>query len=88
MNERLADRPFLAGDYSIADMASYPWVVPWERQGQNINDFPHVKRWLETIKARPAVVKAYELAPKINPIPAASAPPRSARFCSDRPPIR
>jgi GSH-dependent disulfide-bond oxidoreductase len=69
MNKRLADRPFLAGDYSIADMACYPWVVPWERQGQNINDFPHVKRWLETIKARPAVVKAYELAPKINPNP-------------------
>ena len=35
MNKRLADRPFLAGEYSIADMACYPWVVPWERQGQN-----------------------------------------------------
>ena len=67
MNERLADRPFLAGDYSIADMASYPWIVPWERQGQKLGDFPNLKRWFEAIKARPAVVKAYEWTPKINP---------------------
>ena len=54
LNRRLADREFLAGDYSIADMASYPWIVPWERQGQTIDDFPHLKRWLEAIKERPA----------------------------------
>ena len=66
MNKRLADRPFLAGEYSIADMACYPWVLP-ERQAQNIANFPHLKRWHETIKARPAVVKAYEWTPKINP---------------------
>jgi GST-like protein len=67
MNKRLADRPFLAGEYSIADMASYPWVVPHERQGQNINDFPHLKTWLDTIAARPAVVRAYAKAKEINP---------------------
>jgi GST-like protein len=67
MNKRLADRPFLAGEYSIADMASYPWVVPHERQGQNINDFPHLKKWLDTIAARPAVVRAYAKAKEINP---------------------
>jgi GSH-dependent disulfide-bond oxidoreductase len=67
MNKRLADRGYLGGEYSIADMACYPWVLPWERQGQNIEDFPHLKRWLEAIKARPAVVKAYEWTPKINP---------------------
>jgi len=67
MNRRLADRPFLAVDYSIADMASYPWVVLHERQGQAIADFPHLKRWLEEIAARPAVKKAYEWVPKINP---------------------
>jgi GSH-dependent disulfide-bond oxidoreductase len=67
MNKRLADRDYLGGDYSIADMACYPWVLPWERQGQNIEDFLHLKRWLEAIKARPAVVKAYEWTPKINP---------------------
>jgi GST-like protein len=67
LDRRLADREFLGGDYSIADMACYPWIVPWERQGQNLNDFANLKRWFETIKARPATVRAYELAPKINP---------------------
>jgi GST-like protein len=69
MNKRLRDRPFLGGDYSIADMACYPWIVPWERQGQNLNDFPHLKRWFDTIAARPAVQKAYALAKEINPNP-------------------
>ncbi|MGB6536794.1 MAG: glutathione binding-like protein [Xanthobacteraceae bacterium] len=67
MNRRLGDRSYLAGEYSIADMAVYPWVTIWERQHQNIEEFPHIKRWLAAIKARPAVVKAYEWTPKINP---------------------
>ena len=67
MNKRLADRPFLAGEYSIADMASYPWIVPHERQGQKIEDFPHIKRWLDAIKARPAVERAYAKAKEVNP---------------------
>jgi GST-like protein len=67
LDRRLTDRPYLAGEYSIADMASYPWIVPHERQGQNIADFPHLKRWLDTIAARPAVVKAYALVKDINP---------------------
>jgi GSH-dependent disulfide-bond oxidoreductase len=67
MNKRLADRAFLAGDYSIADMACYPWVVPWQRQAQNIDDFPHLKRWLETIAARDAVKRAYAKAKEVNP---------------------
>jgi GST-like protein len=54
MNRRLADRPFLAGKYSIADMACIGWTNPWERLGQNIEDFPHLKRWREAIQARPA----------------------------------
>ncbi len=66
---RLADRQYLAGDYSIADMASYPWVAPWERQGQNIADFPHLKRWLEAIAARDAVRRAYAKAKEVNPNP-------------------
>ena len=69
MNKRLADREFLAGKYSIADMACYPWVVPHQRQGQNLDDFPHLKRWFETIRARPAVVRAYALAASINTRP-------------------
>jgi GSH-dependent disulfide-bond oxidoreductase len=67
LDRRLADREYLAGDYSIADMASYPWIVPWERQGQKLDDFPHIKRWFEAIRARPAVVRAYDLAKEINP---------------------
>jgi len=67
MNKRLANRDYLAGDYSIADMASYPWVVPWERQGQNIADFPHLKRWLEAIAARDAVKRAYAIVKDVNP---------------------
>jgi len=55
LNKRLADREFVAGEYSIADMAIAPWAKLWERQGQNIDEFPHAKRWLETVLARPAV---------------------------------
>src|SRR6478735_2171128 len=55
------------GDYSIADMASYPWVVPYKNQSQNIDDFPHLKRWLETIRERPATLRAYALAKEVNP---------------------
>ena len=47
-------------DYSIADIASYPWIVPYASHGQNLDDFPHLKRWFEAIKARPATIRAYE----------------------------
>ena len=47
LDERLADREFVAGDYSIADMAAYPWIVPHERHGQKLADFPNVKRWFD-----------------------------------------
>jgi GST-like protein len=68
LNKRLADRAFMAGDeYSIADMASYPWIVPHERQGQKLEDFPNLKRWFEAIKARPATVRAYEIVQRVNP---------------------
>ncbi|WP_331373751.1 glutathione S-transferase N-terminal domain-containing protein [Sinorhizobium chiapasense] len=61
MNNRLADRPFLAGDYSIADMACIGWVIPHENQGQDLNDFPYLKRWFEAVLARPAVQRAIEV---------------------------
>ena len=61
MNIRLNDRPFIAGKYSIADMALVGWVNGWERQGQDINEFPNLKRWLETMKARPAVKRGMAL---------------------------
>ena len=66
LNKRLADRPFVAGDYSIADIAAYPWIVPYERQGQNLDDFPHLKRWFQDIRARPATERAYELGKAIS----------------------
>jgi GST-like protein len=55
LNGRLADREFVAGAYSIADMAIAPWAKLWGRQGQNLDEFPNVKRWLGTVLARPAV---------------------------------
>ncbi|MEQ8480488.1 MAG: glutathione S-transferase N-terminal domain-containing protein [Hoeflea sp.] len=61
MNRRLADRVFLAGDYSIADMASIGWVKSYERQGQDLDDFPNLKRWFETMMARPAVARGCEV---------------------------
>jgi GST-like protein len=66
LDRQLATHPFVAGDYSIADMACYPWIVPHERQGQKLEDFPNVKRWFEAIKARPAVIRAYEWCEKIR----------------------
>jgi GST-like protein len=55
LNKRLADREFVAGEYSIADMAILGWAKMWDRQGQDIAEFPHVKRWLDMLLARPAV---------------------------------
>lgn len=66
LDERLADREYIAGPFSIADMAAYPWIVPHERQGQNLDDFRHIKRWFETVGRRPAVQRAYEIARTVN----------------------
>lgn len=69
LNKALSAREYVAGEYSIADMACYPWIVPYERQQQNLDDFPHLKRWFNAIKSRPAVMRAYALAQQINPQP-------------------
>ncbi len=55
MNRRLEGRDYLAGEYTIADMACIGWARSWERQGQNIKDFPNLERWLDRMHARPAV---------------------------------
>ncbi len=68
MNTRLAQREFLADRYSIADIACVGWVRLAERQGQDLAAFPHLKRWYEAIRARPAVKRAFAIR-----IPAASA---------------
>lgn len=68
LNKQLADNEFVAGsEYSIADMSIYPWIVSHKWQSQNLEDFPHVQRWFNHIKDRPATLKAYALVQKINP---------------------
>jgi GSH-dependent disulfide-bond oxidoreductase len=60
LDKRLADREYVVDDYSIADIACYPWIVPHAGHRQNLDDFPHLKRWFERVSARPAVVRAYQ----------------------------
>ena len=62
LNKQLAEREYIVGEYSIADMACYPWIVPYEKQQQNLDEFPHLKRWFESVRSRPAVIRAYEKA--------------------------
>jgi GST-like protein len=66
LNRRLEDREFVAGDYSIADMSIVGWAKLWERQGQNIEDFPNVKRWLDTMLARPAVQRGLKVSSEVR----------------------
>ncbi len=69
LDKRLAGRAFIMGkEYTIADMASYPWVIP-ERQGQDMEDFPNLKRWHAAIRSRPATTRAYARAKEVNPQP-------------------
>ncbi|MGH8679459.1 MAG: glutathione binding-like protein [Burkholderiales bacterium] len=69
LDDRLADREYVAGEYSIADMASYPWTVSHTRQQQKLEDFPNLKRWFEAIRARPAVMRAYEKGKQVSAKP-------------------
>jgi GST-like protein len=69
LDRRLAGRDFISGDYSIADIASFPWIRLHDRQSQDLADFPNIARWFETISPRPAVVRAYEIADVINTTP-------------------
>jgi GST-like protein len=57
LNQRLADRDYIAGNYSIADIAAWPWIFRYEWQGQNIDDYPHLKEWFNRISQRPSVIK-------------------------------
>ncbi|MCK5713816.1 MAG: glutathione S-transferase N-terminal domain-containing protein [Hyphomicrobiaceae bacterium] len=80
LDKRLSERDYIAGDYSIADMAAYPWIVPHRRQKQNLDEFPHLKRWFGTIGARPAVKRAYERAREINRQPVVSDKSKAVLF--------
>ncbi len=81
MNNRLYDRRYLAGDeYSIADMVSYPWTVGWERQGQDIEEFPYFKRWFEELSARPAVKRGMEAGSDLSVDPSRYSPEEIERM--------
>lgn len=68
MDKRLAGNEFLAGgNYSIADMASYPWIGAYDKLPTDFASFPHLKRWHDAIKARPATARAYAWKDKVNP---------------------
>jgi GST-like protein len=89
LNKHLSDgREFIAGEYGIADMACYPWVVPYERQGQKLEDFPHLAEWFHRIAQRPAVVRAYEIAKTINQAPTVNPDSKSVLFGQDAKTVR
>lgn len=60
LNQQLAGKDYIAGEYSIADMACFPWIIPHALQQQNLDDFPHLKRWFNHLASRPAVIRADE----------------------------
>lgn len=67
LDRRLDGRAFIAGDdYTIADMAAYPWIVPYEAQGMALEEFPQLRRWFEAIRARPATLRAYAVGETIK----------------------
>jgi GST-like protein len=72
LDRRLAERPHVAGNYSIADIACYPWIRMYDRQGQDLKQFPNLSRWFTALTARPAIVRAYEIAASINTAPTVS----------------
>ncbi len=80
LNRQLQDRDYIAGEYSIADMACYPWIVPYKSQQQHLEDFPQLQRWFETMQARPAVVRAYEQAQAISQRPVVDEASRKILF--------
>ena len=69
MDRRLGEVEYLAGAYSIADMASYPWIRPHKRQGQDLNDFPNLKRWFDAIAERPAVQRGVKVLADRDAVP-------------------
>jgi GST-like protein len=81
MDRRLSARPYLAGqEYSIADIAAYPWIVPWQAQSQDLTQFPALKGWFEGIAARPATVRAYQRAQEFATTPVVSEESRKVLF--------
>jgi GSH-dependent disulfide-bond oxidoreductase len=84
LDDLLANREYVAGDYSIADMAIYPWIIPHKKQGQDLNDSPHLRRWFERIAERPAVQRAYEKSREINSSPTVNEQSKAILFGQGR----
>lgn len=85
LDDELEIRPFIAGAYSIADMAIFPWVMPASRLGQDMTDFPHVQRWVDALNQRPAIRKAYDdVAKRIPPPPPPTEEVRKVLFQQGR----
>ncbi len=89
LNKHLADgREYIADEYSIADMACYPWVVPFEKQGQKLEDFPHLALWFARVAQRPATVRAYAVAQTINVAPTMDEEAKRVLFGQDASTVR
>jgi len=72
LDRRLEGREYICGDYSLADMACWPWIVPHERQGQNLDDFPNLQRWYEKMKGRPGVRRGFDVGIELRKAQAAA----------------
>jgi len=86
LNLRLKNREYLAGVYSIADIATYPWIVPHTRQSVQLEEFLHLHRWFNAISARPAVERAYAKAAQINTAPTVTEASKAILFGQGRTP--
>lgn len=84
LDDRLEGREFVAGEYTIADMAIYPWVVSHEKQGQDLASYPYVKSWYEEIRHRPATIRAYARGQEVNTSPTVDEESKSILFGQGR----
>jgi GST-like protein len=80
LDRHLGSREFIAGEYSIADIACYPWIVPHKRQQQNLDEYPNLQRWFESIRARPATIRAYDKGKEISSQPVVDDASRKVLF--------
>lgn len=88
LDKRLEDREFVAGAYSIADIAIYPWIVPHERHKQGLDDFPHLKRWFEAVRERPGTQRAYAKAERVEADPVSEEESRKILYGQDARTVR
>jgi len=84
LNYRLANRAYITAEYSIADIAVYPWIASHRKQRVDLHEFPNVRRWFEAVQARPAVQRAYDIGQRVNPAPVVTEESRSILFGQGR----